>query len=301
MPAYISHSIMGSELYKKSFNDEKVFKSEVNQNSLKTYALGIDLSHFIKAPKGDIHSIKTQEFLLNLIKYIKENDLIENEEALAFLYGHISHYFFDTNAHPLIYYIEKGCKKLGTIGTHTMVEGFLDSYMSEHILQKDYMEVKPSFFNQANLRNPEIVKLLQEVYGKTYNEQNAISSYRNVIRIFTILESCTKCGIITKPMLTKFASFERFLEINNLTRKEIINQDKNTWQIPLTGEKHNESFIELYNRALEMTMYAIAKVNEYLYGGKDLSTLYNVFPNISYDTGVDLSLGYTFTYTRRSK
>lgn len=201
MPAYLSHSIMGNELYKKSQNDEKVFKTEVNHNSLKTYALGIDLSHFIKVPKKDIHSIRTQEFLLNLIVYIKENNLIENEEVLAFLYGHISHYFFDTNANPLIYYIEKGCEKVGPVGTHTMVEGFLDFYMSENILKEDYMNVKPNFFNQANLNNREIVKLLQAVYGKTYNEPHALESYKNVIRIFTILETCTKSGIIIKPAL----------------------------------------------------------------------------------------------------
>ena len=74
-------------------------------------------------------------------------------------------------------------------------------------------------------------------------------------------------------MLSGIALFEKFLEQNKLTREEIINKDKNIWRTPLTGEKHSESFMELYNRAIEMTMYAIAKLNEYLYDGKSLSTL----------------------------
>lgn len=300
MPAYLSHGIMGEELYKKSSNDEKIFKSQVNRNSLRTYSLGIDLSHFLKG-LGDIHSIKTQEFLINLIKYVKENNLVENEEALAFLYGHIGHYFFDTNAHPLIYYIEKGCDNVGLIGSHTMVEGYLDSYMAENILKENYMNVGPSFFNKANLKDPNIIKLLREVYSKTYNRENALSSYQNVLRIFTALETCTKSPVVSKDLLVKFASFEKYLERNNLTREEIINKDRNTWRVPLTGEKHNESFLDLYNKALEMTMYAISKVNGYLYDGESISTLYELFPNISYDTGVDISLGYTFTYTRRNK
>lgn len=300
MPAYLSHAIMGNELYKKSSNDEKIFKSQVNKNSLKTYSLGIDLSHFLKGT-GDIHSIKTQEFLLNLIQYVKENNLTENEEVLAFLYGHIGHYFFDTNSHPLIYYIEKGCDKVGLIGNHTMVEGFLDSYMCEKILKENYMNVGASFFNKANLNNPKIIKLLKEVYTKTYSAKNAASSYQNVLRMLATLETCTKSPVVTKDFLVKFASFEKYLEINNLTRGKILNIDKNTWRVPLTGEKHNESFVELYNKALEMTMYAISKVNGYLYDGESILTLYELFPNISYDTGVDISLGYTFTYTRRNK
>ena len=300
MPAYLSHSIMGSDLYTKSEHDEKLFKSKVNKESIKTYSLGIDLANFIKAPKGDIHSIKTQEFLLNLIKYVKENDLIENEEVLAFLYGHIGHYFFDTNAHPLVYYIEKGCDKVGLIGTHTLVEGYIDVFMASNILNKDYMSVSPSFFNQANLKNPEIVKLIWEVYSKVYNEQKALLSYKSVVRIFTAVDTVTKSGRITKSMLSNMSLFEKFLEQNKLTRKEIINRDKNIWRMPLTGEKRCESFMELYNRSIEMTIYAIAKVNEYLYDGKSLSSLYELFPNISYDTGVDISLGYTFTYTRRN-
>ena len=273
MPAYLSHSIMRSELYKKSEHDEKLFKSEVNSESIKTYSLGIDLANFIKAPNGDIHSIKTQEFLLNLIKYVKENNLIENEEVLAFLYGHIGHYFFDTNVHPLVYYIEKGCDKVGLAGTHTLVEGYLDVFMASAVLNKDYMSVKPNFFNQANLNRPEIRKLIGEVYSKVYNEQKALSSYKSIVRIFTSIDTVTKSGVFTKSMLSGIALFEKFLEQNKLTREEIINKDKNIWRTPLTGEKHSESFMELYNRAIEMTMYAIAKLNEYLYDGKSLSTL----------------------------
>jgi len=68
MPAYISHAIMGDSIYKESCHDEKVFKLPVNHNSLKTYSLGIDLVTLAK----DVHGIKTQDFLLSLIKYIKD-------------------------------------------------------------------------------------------------------------------------------------------------------------------------------------------------------------------------------------
>ena len=298
MPGYLSHAIMGNELHKKCLKDEKLFKNEVDLNGIKTYSLGIDLSHFTKG--SDIHSIKTQEFLLNLIKYIKENNLIENKDALAFLYGHIAHYYFDTNVHPFIYYIEKGCIKTGPLGTHSMVEGYLDAFMIENILKEKYKNIKPSFFNRGNLNNPNIKRLIFETYNSTYKRKDALNSYKNVLRILTLIETCTKSKILTEELLIKLFSFDRFLEINNLTREEIINKNKSQWRIPLTGETHNESFIELYNKVVEMTMYAIVKVNQFLYDGRSITTLYDLFPNISYDTGVDINLGYEFTYNRKN-
>lgn len=298
MPSYISHAIMGDNLYKEAFNDKRIFKCEVNYDSLKTFSLGIDLTVLAKSLPGDIHNIKTQELLLNLIKYVKENNLVEDSEALAFMYGHISHYFFDTNAHPLIYYVERGCQKVGIIPTHMMVEGYIDSYFITKILKRDYMDIDESFFNKGNLNNPKIKKLISSLYSNVYQTSGIYSSYKNVIRLFSIIEFGIKNPIVSKELLIKFSSFDRFLEINNLSLNEITNKNRNQWKVPVTGETRNESLLDLYNRALEMTLYAYQRVNDYLYNGKTLDTLENLFSNISYDTGVSLSLGYNMLHKR---
>lgn len=298
MPSYISHAIMGDNLYKEAFNDKRIFKCEVNYDSLKTFSLGIDLTVLAKSLPGDIHNIKTQELLLNLIKYVKENNLVEDSEVLAFMYGHISHYFFDTNAHPLIYYVERGCQNVGIIPTHMMVEGYIDSYFITKILKRDYMDIDESFFNKGNLNNPKIKKLISSLYSNVYQTSGIYSSYKNVIRLFSIIEFGIKNPIVSKELLIKFSSFDRFLEINNLSLNEITNKNRNQWKVPVTGETRNESLLDLYNRALEMTLYAYQKVNDYLYNGKTLDTLKNLFSNISYDTGVSLSLGYNMLYKR---
>ncbi len=298
MPSYISHAIMGDNLYKEAFNDKRIFKCEVNYDSLKTFSLGIDLTVLAKSLPGDIHNIKTQELLLNLIKYVKENNLVEDSEVLAFMYGHISHYFFDTNAHPLIYYVERGCQKVGIIPTHMMVEGYIDSYFITKILKRDYMDIDESFFNKGNLNNPKIKKLISSLYSNVYQTSGIYSSYKNVIRLFSIIEFGIKNPIVSKELLIKFSSFDRFLEINNLSLNEITNKNRNQWKVPVTGETRNESLLDLYNRALEMTLYAYQRVNDYLYNGKTLDTLENLFSNISYDTGVSLSLGYNMLHKR---
>ena len=58
-------------------------------------------------------------------------------------------------------------------------------------------------------------------------------------------------------------------------------------------------FIELYNQSIEITTNAISEVNRYLYDGNSQDTLNKVFTDLSYDTGVDCSLGTKMKYVRK--
>lgn len=294
MPAYISHAIMGHSLYQAANHDEKIFKMDINPEALKTYSLGIDLATL----SFDVHNVRTQAFLLNLIKTIKESHLEKSEEAISFLYGHISHFFMDTNMHPLIYYIEKGSKKTSSFDSHTLIEGYISAYLTEQILNSDIMMIKSKFFNQTDFNNPEINNLINSVYSKIYNCPNILNSYKKTIKLLTLLESFIKT-LTSKDLLLWISSFQKFLDANELTREEIHNTANNSWRNPVAGEIHHESLLELYNRALEMTLYAIMKVNVYLYSVASLSSLESVFPNISYDTGVDIYKGFDMIYTRK--
>ena len=103
---------------------------------------------------------------------------------------------------------------------------------------------------------------------------------------------------MTENFLIWLSSFKQFLEVNQLTHEEIVNSNNDTWRIPTTGEKHQESFLQIYQDALSTTLEAMNKVNKYLYDGKSISSLEKVFPNISYDTGCPLSLGLEMKYVR---
>ena len=94
-------------------------------------------------------------------------------------------------------------------------------------------------------------------------------------------------------------AFDGVIEKNELTKEEITNTSNATYTNPVTGEKHNESFLELYYRSIDMTLDAIIKVNEYLYGNVSLLSLEKVFQDLSYDTGVSCSLGKKLIYVRK--
>jgi len=234
-----------------------------------------------------------------MIEYIKNNKLTEDGHVLALLYGHIAHYFFDINAHPLIFYIEEGSSKVGKIPNHHLIEGYLDSYLSEKILKKDIMEIKSNYFNKIKLSYLKTVKLLNNVYEQVYNIKNINYTYQKILIAFSVLEDFIKNGKITKKMLIKFSKFKEFMDVNNLTFNDLTNTSKEYFTNPVTGEKHNESFMELYNKSIEMSLDAFGKVNSYLYDNYSLSNLETVFTDLSYDTGVSCSLGKKLKYTRR--
>ena len=185
MPAYMSHVIMGKSLYDKVKEDEKLFKLPIEENKFKILALGQDLSGFSNIVcRYDSHNQNSQAFFMNLINYIKENKLYENPSVMSFLYGHISHYFFDSKAHPFVYYIEKSCKPVNHISSHSMVEGFIDNYYAKQILNIDYMDLKPEFIGDLDLSDEKLKEMMKNIYLKTYNGRFAVLSYKIVYEIF---------------------------------------------------------------------------------------------------------------------
>ena len=118
MPAYISHAIMMEKLYKDNANDHKIFRNVLNIDDLKMYSLGTDLACTSITLTHNPHEENTRDFFLSMISYIKDNRLIDNENIMALLYGHIAHYFFDVYTHPFIYYLEKSNRNYTIIPTH---------------------------------------------------------------------------------------------------------------------------------------------------------------------------------------
>ena len=297
MPSYITHAIMGDNLYNESYDLVKV---DIKKENLRGYSLGADLAYFSRKVDSDPHNYKTQMFFINMVNYIKDNNLIEDELVLSLLYGHIAHYFLDINIHPLVYYIEKECQKVGLIPPHHLIEGYFSSYLTEKILNKDIMDINGDYFKELNLLNLKCIKLLNKVYGKTYGDYTIIKSYQSVLSLFLTIEKLIKNKTyITKEKLINFSKFKQFMEINNLEYNDLHNESHEIYTNPVTGEKHNESLIELYNKSLDMTIESIKVVNEYLYNNKSIDSLTKVFGDLSYDTGVKSSFGKKFIYVKK--
>ena len=83
MPNYISHAIMGEEVYKTAIKKESLFKIYVPKEMMRSYSLGADLAVFSKKTIVDPHDFYTKAFFLTMIQYIKNNNLIENNQVMV--------------------------------------------------------------------------------------------------------------------------------------------------------------------------------------------------------------------------
>ena len=104
MPAYISHTIMAREVYKRINN------KYVNEEYMITFSLGGDLTKYSKC-RRDSHNKLLDEFIYNMCMYMRRKNLTYDGECLGVLYGHICHYIMDTRVHPLVRKIDKCCEK----------------------------------------------------------------------------------------------------------------------------------------------------------------------------------------------
>lgn len=299
MPAYLTHAIMGNTIYNNAKNDDRLFKINIPLPTLKASTLSPDLTKLSKS-NFNSHNKDTDLYFFNMIGYIKENKLYNDLDVMSLLYGNISHYFLDVYTHPLIYYISENCVSLNKLNSHILTEGYISSYMSEKEQHTDYMNLKSNYIGSLNFANPNLKNLIRETYYKTYNDLTILKSYKTTFELIKLIEKLTKENRFTsKEKLIKLSKFKEYLEINNLSKEDLTNEQKEYWTNPVTNEKYNESFIELYNKALTKTYEAIYHVNKYLYDTESKYNLYKIFTNLSYDTGVSCSLGKNLIYVKK--
>lgn len=289
MPAYLTHAIMANEFFKR---EKQLLKVDIDDKDLRTYSLGTDLAIYTKTSIFGTHNTKTKDFFLNMIRYIKTHKRVDDPQAMAFLYGHICHYFLDTTMHPFCYYLEVGTKKASIISNHTLIEGFWSTYFMNYILKN---AVDATFFNQADLTK--VADILNGTYQITYKEKNILESAKRVIKTFTLLEKMK--NLLNLELLKQISGFNLFLDKNNYTRDILLNSNSEAWLNPTTGLISELSCQQLFDLSIIKTSEAIEQVNKYLYDDASLNNVKKVFTNLSYDTGVKTKYGLKFIYTKK--
>lgn len=295
MAAYIHHAQMAYDTYNEMKKDN-LLKIEIDSKLMTTFSAGIDLSGYNELT----HNKRTQAFLLNLFKEVKELGKTKDPKVMAILYGHVCHYFLDTSIHPYIYYIERGTKPvlLQCISAHTMIEGYLSAYIIKKRLNASIMDIPiEKYFTNFPKEGQE---LLNRVYYQTYQLNGVAKNYQNTLNILLFCENILKnTPLKSKELCEKIIRFQKYLEKNNLELEEIENERESIWFHPVTGEENRTSVIDMYFHSIEHTLEAVRELNKYLYGSNSLESLKEYFPNISYDTGTNLEEKSKMMYYRR--
>ena len=259
------------------------------------------------------HTHKVWEYFYNIITYIKNNNLYENEECLSYLYGSLCHYSLDSIAHPYVHYISgrfsrknrKETKKY--IGNHAKNEIMLDAlyYYKEHNETYYTYKIFNELFPKVNFSD-ELKKLIDYAYEKTFNEREMGSIYYKAYlynkKVYRLL-MFDRLGFKTLiykivDVLTPLKKFKAKNYSHHVKKLDysVLNEKHDTWLHPINGEKSNKSFQDLYDEAYKLTLKRIDIVNKYFKGTNTIEEVKKVIGNISYSSGLDCDIRANFQY-----
>lgn len=312
MPSITTHHIFSKDILTK-LDENTLSKFNEKLDIYHTFAQSHDYLFYytfnpfkakeIKKLGHTAHKHNTQDYLLNIIKEIKNNNLENNHELIAYLYGSITHYVLDSTCHPYIFYKTGVYNKKDKLtykykGQHNKIEKDLDAIYYEKYTNKKYNTCN---LNKFVIGSPKFSKTLinsiSNVYEKTYNKKNIGKYYYNGIIHAKILNF-----IIVNDCLGIKKAIYRFLErITNYHIGHIsvysthilnpntsyLNEEHHTWNHPSIKElTFNYSFEDLYNQSIEKTLSIITEVNKVLFENKPIETLNEIIPDVSYTTGL---------------
>lgn len=316
MPSSMTHTYFGIDTYKKlNKNCQEKIKNKLEY--FKLFCQGPDpfmFYHFFIGKKaknigktqGLMHCTKTKDYFLKIIQYIHEKDLINNNEVMTYLYGYICHYYLDLYTHPFIYYKSGQFKKEDKNtykynGLHQAIEYAIDIYFiekNEQINAKKF-KIHNHIFN-INKLTPSLQNIITTTIEEVYSIKNASTIYQKSIwymknffklanydpygfklNIYKLLDKITPKNIIKVKELSYYNNYPN---INNW-----LNLNNATWYCPWDKTKsYNNSFLDLYNQALNKSIKAIEEVTNMLENNKlDNKRLNELFQNLSYATGLN--------------
>ena len=310
MPATATHAFFAKDVYdilpgdiKKNLSISRSKMFAQSTDSLMFYNLlsvmpGKNIRNFQKY----FHKNQTQEFFLNLLKYIKDSN-IKDKDTLSVLFGFITHYALDSTIHPYIFY-KTGCfikNKPSTYkynNIHTFMETFIDNDMIRRRLKTNPYEFQFSkfCFNTSpfsdNLNktinytfyNTFKLKDMDKIYYKSLKQMNFFLKYFRQDRygikknIYKFFDSFTSKNTFRLEALSYHYPLK--------DRHNFLNSNHSTWRNPTTYDMTStESFVDLYLKAIKIAKILTCASFDYL-NDKEID-LEKIFDNTSYVTGLN--------------
>lgn len=324
MPSTMTHTYFSLDVYKTLPQN---IKTRINNlEYLKLFSQGSDpimfynffigkKSKYYKELQYKLHTEKTQKFFINLINYINDNNLNNNEQVLSYLYGNICHYFLDSETHPFIIYKtgrfskkKKETHKYNSL--HQEMEYIIDMYFisSKESIPPHKFKIHDNIY-KYNTFSKELKNCINHTIYTTYNINNfskTLLKTSKEMKLFFRLFNYDKTGLkkkiystidsLTPKSIIKLSE----LSFSNNYRKKLhyLNLNNKTWHHPTNKEEtYNYSFLDLYEIARKKATNCIIEVTKMLDKKKlDQEKLKKIFKNLSYTTGKNCNEDLTFKY-----
>lgn len=291
MPSYKTHSVHGELILPYINNNVKISKEDI-----KIFCIGPDTMIATDYKLFDYqHANKIKEYFESLLKLVKQNKLQDNSEVMAFVYGQIDHYILDTIMHPYIYYMTEDLPKNNVMIPHSLIEMWIDDY----ILKRFNISEK-KYYHKLKINSKKLKELINNLYDKVYNKSLSYLKYKYGMLLINIFDiKVRRNSIKVAPFLAKILNIGDIIYHENLNQiLPYLNLDNNEWSNPETGEISNDSFDDLWQKSIDISLQTIEDINKYLYYDKKINNPY-ILNNISYNTGLPCEKGQSFQYIKK--
>ena len=175
----------------------------------------------------------------------------------AFVFGQFSHYLLDRECHPYILYESGFDPECGKIkGRSHYDQAHFESEIDYCICKKyknDYFLSHPSDIlvtDKKTLENIDLnlVPVLEKMYGYHLPKHFYSNSVRNMKSMVSYLNNGSdfRANMFPKNMALGAMRFPKDV------KEDVLNEKRDVWLDPVTGEKHMESFLELHSKAFRI-------------------------------------------------
>lgn len=320
MPATVTHAYFAKDVYDILPNE---IKSVINCSRIKTFGQSTDALLFynlfsilpgkkIREFQRYFHSNKSQEFFINLINYIKDNNLKNDMEVCSFLTGFICHYSLDSIVHPfVIYKTGEFNKKDKTTYKYNNVHAFMETFIDNDMIRRREkgnpykFDIGKFCFNTMKF-SKNLEKTIDYSFKQTFDINNMSKIYYKSLKQMKMSlivfrrdpsgfkKNCYKLvDTFTSKKIFRFEAISYHYPLKD--RHNFLNSNHKLWRNPTTYDRTStESFIDLYLKAIKLAKVLICASFDYL-NEKDIE-LEKLFINNSYLTGLNCDLNKELKY-----
>ena len=206
-----------------------------------------------------MHRMDPYEMYKYMIEYASLRVGRERDILFSFIRGLMYHYCVDRRCHPYVFYKtgfkteeNKGKIKFGI--SHSALETYIDVLLSE----KYDIKIKPWEALKASDEQVQLVSVMIYKFGKNILKDTKMdsSAYYECVKGFRRLEHMLYSPRGIKKTIYRILCRRTSLntlcmpkEVKNNDKLDCLNEKKETWLEPDSGNKRNESFYELLGYA----------------------------------------------------
>ena len=303
MPATYTHHIFTCDVY-KVLDDNIKAKLKGKEDIFNLFGKSFDILFFSREKLGHFaHNNHVNLYFQNIIKYIRDNDLCDNGDVLAYLYGSICHYILDSTIHPYIFYKSgrynpKNKKTLKYKGLHAYYEYMIDAaFYKERNLKPIYNVSLSKVIFPKVIFDGELCKTIDYVYMNTfcaYNASDAIlKGYKNFKFVMAhgmeshlgikkfVYKLIDKTNLVKKWVLGNNCYY-----IKNIDYK-VLNLEHKKWFYPADKKRsYHYSVYDLYDLCIEKARKLIYIIDNAIEkDDKKINKALKEIGNLSYITG----------------